>query len=89
VVLFVFLLDFRIVPTVWYYLFFILSDAIKEYNGKKNYISEQLQKANQQIIETGKIDTTNTHIHDHSIFKIRTGTSEKVAGINLFYDLIE
>jgi hypothetical protein len=60
VVLFVFLLDFRIVPTVWYYLFFILSDAIKEYNEKKNYISEQLQKANQQIIETGKIDTTNT-----------------------------
>jgi hypothetical protein len=37
---------------------------------KNNYttLSEQFPKFNRKMIETGKINISYTHIHDHSLF---------------------
>jgi len=39
-------------------------------------------KSNQNHRNRGKINTSNTHIHNHSLSWVGTGTSEKVAGLN-------
>jgi len=42
-----------------------------------------IQKANIKIVERDKIDTSNTEIHDRSLFWLRTGTSIKSGGVKL------
>jgi hypothetical protein len=49
---------------------------------KKCHTVETVSKSNQNFIETGKIYTPNTHIHDRSLSLLGTGTSVKVAGLN-------
>jgi len=38
---------------------------------------------NSKIVERGKIDTPNTHIHDCSLSLLSTGTSIKSGGVKL------
>jgi len=42
-----------------------------------------LPQSNIKIVETGKIDTSNTQIHDSSLFLLGAGTSVKCGGVKL------
>ena len=55
------------------------------YNKMKKSItsSEKFQKFNRKIVEIGKCDIPNTHIHDHSLSWLSTGTSVKSDGVKL------
>ena len=50
---------------------------------KKYHAVETASKSDRNIIERGKIDTSNTHIHDVSISPLGTGTSTKSGGVKL------
>ena len=59
--------------------FFTTSNKIK----KSITSSEKFQKFNRKIVEIGKFDIPSTHIHDHSLSWLSTGTSVKRAGVKL------
>ena len=46
-------------------------------------MSEQIQNANEKIVERGNIDTTNTQKHGRSLHCLDTGTSIKRGGVKL------
>jgi hypothetical protein len=51
---------------------------------KNTTLSEQFKNSIEKIVGRGKIDTTNAHIHDHSLSWLGTYTSKKVAGLSCF-----
>jgi len=48
---------------------------------KKNTTVGTIPKFNRKIVERGKIDTSRTQIHDHSLSWLGTGTSIKSDGV--------
>jgi hypothetical protein len=50
---------------------------------QKYYTIRTILKSSRKIVETGKIDTPNTYIHDRSLSWIWTGNQIKGGGINL------
>jgi len=50
---------------------------------KKYHTERIIPKSNIKIVERGKIDTPNTHIHDCSLSWPGTGTSIKSGGVKL------
>jgi hypothetical protein len=51
---------------------------------KKNItLWEKFQKFNRKIVEIGKFDIPNTHMHDRSLSRLSTGTSVKSDGVKL------
>ena len=48
----------------------------------KKHSVGKIPKSNIKIVEKGKIDTPNTHIHDRSLPWLGTGTSIKSGGVN-------
>jgi hypothetical protein len=42
-----------------------------------------VHKSNRKIVELAKIDTSNTHIHDHSLSLLGTGTSVESDSVKL------
>jgi hypothetical protein len=78
----IFLLDFGHVLTVWYFsirfwtcsdsmvFFYILSEHVQNLIEKYHTV-RTCPKSNRKIVESGKIDTPNTQLHDHSIFCIK------------------
>jgi len=61
-----------------------ITNAKYEYKEKhKKYLTVRLiPKSNRKIIERGKLDITNTLIHDCSLLWLGTGTSIKKSGGN-------
>ena len=50
---------------------------------KKKHTVGTISKSNIKIVERGKINTTNTPIHVHSLSCLGTGTSIKSGGVLL------
>jgi hypothetical protein len=50
---------------------------------KKYHTIGRVPKCNGQIVETGKIVTSNTQIHDRSLFWLGIDTSIKSVGVEL------
>jgi hypothetical protein len=46
-----------------------------------------VKKSNREIVERGKLDTTNTYIHDSSLFSLETGGTsiKKNGGVKLVF----
>jgi hypothetical protein len=42
-----------------------------------------IPRSNRKMVEKGKIDTHNIHIHDFSLCRLGTGTSIKYGGVKL------
>jgi hypothetical protein len=51
-----------------------LPKIIKNNKNKNTTLSEQFQNKISKIVERGKIDSTNTEIHDRSLCWLSTGT---------------
>jgi hypothetical protein len=60
-------------------------NSFTTYNKMKKSITswEKFHKFNRKIVEIGKCDIPNTHIHDHSLSWLSTGTSVKSDGVKL------
>jgi hypothetical protein len=52
---------------------------------KKYHSVETVSKSNRKIGERGKIDTPNPQIHDRPFSSLRTGTSIKSGGVEIFF----
>ena len=50
---------------------------------KKYHTVGTTKNPNIKVVERGKHDTTNTHIHERSLSWLGTGTSIKRSGVNL------
>ena len=57
--------------------------TVSNSNRKNTTLSEHFQTPIVKIVETGKIDTPYTHIHDHSLSWLGTDTSIKCGGDKL------
>ena len=66
---------------IHFYLIFLIM------KNKKYYTVGTIPKSNIKIVKRGKIDTSNTKIHDHSLSCLGTGTAIKSDGVKLFYGI--
>ena len=56
---------------------------VKKWKTKNTTLPEQFQNPIEEIVERGKIDTLNTHVHDLSLSGLGTGITIKSDGNKL------
>jgi hypothetical protein len=56
---------------------------MKKMKNNKYHTVGTVPKSNRKIVERDKIDTSNTQIHDLSLFWLATGTPMKSCGVKL------
>ena len=76
------LLNFSWRPCCRFIIIILFSQPIIKWK-KSITSSAKFQKLNRNIVEIGKFDIPNTHIHDHSLSWLITGTSVKSDGVKL------
>jgi NADPH-dependent curcumin reductase CurA len=65
------------------YPFFLSKQKVPYCQNRKYHTVGSVPKSNQNNFEIGKIVTHNTHIHDHSLSWLDTGTSIKSGRVEL------
>ena len=70
-------------PCCRYIIINFFSQPIIKWKKNNFTLSEKFQKFNRKIVEIGKFDIPNTHIHDRSLSGLSTGTSVKSDGVKL------